>query len=183
MNDAVLAPKPFDGLNSTADAAEKWLKYFQTFAKLRGLFPNAQLDMFSLLMTEDAADWLNSLPPADIATLPQIIEQFKKRFLPTELDRWNKASSLWSRQQKADEPVDKYIADIRNAVRNIAITEEMLRFAFIRGLQPEIRRYVLQSKPKTIEEAIQEAHSGKPPSPHHNPLPPRHPSTNKCWKP
>ena len=87
MNDTAVSPRPFTGKagnqENLHDSAFKFLRYFQTFVKLRGLTPAAQLDLFTLLLTDDAADWLNSLPPGDIATLPQLIDEFKKRYLPT----------------------------------------------------------------------------------------------------
>ena len=50
---------------------------------------------------------------------------------------------------------------MKNAARHIAITKEMSRFALIQGLLPEIRRFVVHVKPKTVEDAIREARSAE----------------------
>jgi len=69
VNDSSLLPSTFNGDNKDTVKTEKWLDYFQTYAKLRGLNQESQLNLFRLLMTDDAEDWLHSLPP-DFTILP-----------------------------------------------------------------------------------------------------------------
>jgi hypothetical protein len=158
LSDNNISPKPFSGTSHDAEKADQWLASFQTYAKLRALPKSAQVQYFHLLMADDAALWLRSLPSETANDMKLLIAEFSKRYSLTAIDRWRKASSLWSRVQGADESVDKYISDIRNAARVVPITDAAtLQFAVIRGLRPEIRLHVLQTSPTTLEDVIKAA--------------------------
>jgi hypothetical protein len=158
ISDANIAPRPFSGTSSDTEKAEQWLASFKTYAKLRALSPAAQKHYFQLLMVDDAATWVRTLPAPISGNLKQLFGEFTKRFSLTDLDRWKKASMLWTREQSADESVDKYVSDLRNAARIIPITDNaMLQFAIIRGLRSDIKLHVLQSSPTSIDDVIQAA--------------------------
>ena len=108
INDSSLLPWTFKRDNKDTVKTAKWLEYFQTFAKLRGLNQESQLHLFRLLMTDDAEDWLRSLPPTITVTIPLRITEFRKRFSVTEMDRWKKVSPLSTREQAPEETVITY---------------------------------------------------------------------------
>jgi hypothetical protein len=158
LNDSNISPKPFEGKQGDSERAEQWVNAFKAYAKLRSLTKASQAQYFALLMVKDAAIWLQSLPEEITTNIDSLIAEFNKRFSLTALDRWRKASTLWSREQAQDESVDKYISDIRNSARIVPITDQaMLQFAIIRGLRPEIKLHVLQSSPKSIEDVLSSA--------------------------
>ena len=108
-------------------------------------------------MTDDAEDWLRSLPPTITVTIPLRITEFRKRFSVTEMDRWKKVSPLSTREQAPEETVDKYITDLRNTARIVPMSEEMLYIMLVEGLRPDIRLLVLQSKSTNLEDVIEAA--------------------------
>jgi hypothetical protein len=71
------------------------------------------LQSFKLLMADQAAVWLRSLPDAVTSNYDLLVREFRKRFSLTYIDRWRKASALWSRDQRKDEYVDAYVTEMR----------------------------------------------------------------------
>ena len=161
INGADIAPRAFNGVDVSSEKAEKWLKHFSTYCKLRALSEPAQIDLFSLLMTEDAADWLHSSQPSTSTSLEELLEAFQQRYSLKQSERWSKATFFWSREQAPHESVDKFITDQRNAARSLPINEDMLLLTIIKGLQPEIRKLVIQSNPTTMEDLIETARRGE----------------------
>lgn len=72
-------PKPFTGKRIDPDAIVRWLEHFHRFAIFKQLDNDTKLDLFKLLMTEQAADWLNSLPDDTTADFDTLSEAFKHR--------------------------------------------------------------------------------------------------------
>jgi Retrotransposon gag protein len=155
INDSALAPKPFKGTERDAERTEQWIEHFNTYVTFRAIDTEAALQLFRLLLVDDAQDWLRSLSPDATKDFPTILREFRRRYSLTEVDRWKKASSMWSRQQRSDESVDSYITDIRNAARVVPVNDDtLIRFAIIRGLRPEIRLHVLQSDASSLDAVI-----------------------------
>jgi len=158
ISDTALAPKPFRGMDVDTERTEQWLDYFNTYAQFRHIQGESKAQLFKLLMTDQAADWLRSLPTATTMDFDSLVKEFKKRYAITDIDRWKKVSSVWSREQLPSESVDTFITDIRNAARIIPITDDtLLRFAVVRGLKPDIRLHVLQSGASTLDAVVHSA--------------------------
>jgi hypothetical protein len=158
LGDSNIAPAKFQGNERDTHRTDQWISSFRAYAKLRSLSEPAQIQYFQLLMADEAANWLAALPEHIKNDLEMLTAEFEKRFSLTDLDRWKKASSLWSREQGTEETVDRYVSDIRNSARIVPITDEnMVKFAIIRGLRPEIRLHVLQSSPESIDDVMKAA--------------------------
>jgi hypothetical protein len=118
---------------------------------------NTQLNVFKLLMTGHAADWLNSLKPTEADTMEHIKMAFQRRFAMTELHKLHKLSQ-WQRNQLSTETVDEYVTSLQNAARLIPIQEpELIRLALIRGLLPNIKLHVIQANAQTLDDVIRAA--------------------------
>jgi hypothetical protein len=156
VNDASFTPKLFTGATKDAEKTEQRLDYFLNYSefwKIRGL---SRLQLFKLLLTDQAAERLRSVSDTILNDFDQLLRDFRKRFSLIDLDRWRKASALWSREQKKDESVDAY--EVQNSARIVPVTDQiLLRFAVIRGLRPEIRLHVLQSQADTMDAVIKSA--------------------------
>jgi hypothetical protein len=158
VNDATFTPKPFTGLTKDTEKAEQWLEYLEHYTEFRGIRGLQRLQLFKLLMTDQAAAWLRSLPDAVTSDYGLLVREFRKRFSLTDIDRWRKASALWSRDQRKDESVDAYVTELQNAARLVPVKDEtLIRFALIRGLLPAYRLHVLQSEAATLDDVIRAA--------------------------
>jgi len=157
ITDAAIAPTRFDGTFKDVDKVDKWVRNFEQYAKLKSFDEDTQLQVFKLLMTDNAADWLTSLPDDQTDTIKHLIDAFKTRFAMTELHKLQKLDQ-WQRNQKATESVDDYITSIQNAAKKIPVKDnELIRLAIIRGLKPNIKLHVMQSKPETLDGVISAA--------------------------
>ena len=108
-------------------------------------------------MTDNAHDWMTSLPDDQSDTIEHLLDAFKTRFAMTELHKLQKLDQ-WQRNQKATESVDDYITSIQNAAKKIPVKDnELIRLAIIRGLKPNIKLHVMQSKPETLDGVISAA--------------------------
>jgi hypothetical protein len=152
VSDSTFTPKPFTGLTKDTEKAEQWLEYLEHYTEFRDIRGFQRLQLFKLLMTDQAAAWLRSLPDAVISDYGLLVREFRKRFSLTDIDRWRKAPALWSRDQRKDESVDAYVTELQNAARLVLVKDEtLIRFALIRGLLPAYRLHVLQSEAATLD--------------------------------
>jgi hypothetical protein len=77
------------------------------------------------------------------------------RYTPNPLQRYQKASHMWSRMQQETESVDSYFTAIKSAANQIKPRDEQqLFYCLIRGLKPNLRLHVLQNNHDNLE-AIQ----------------------------
>ena len=158
VNDGSFTPKQFTGSPKDIANVDKWLDYFSEYTKFRCLSPDRQLQLFKLLLTEQAADWLRALPQTVKDDMESLVDAFKQRFAQNELHRWQNASSMWTRQQHVDESVETFITAVKNLARLVPITdEEQIKFAVLKGMRKEIKMHVLQTDPKTLDDVIRAA--------------------------
>jgi hypothetical protein len=156
FSDASYAPPSFNG--SPNQDAERWLRRFKHYVNFRQLSDDAAIQLFKLLLTDAAADWLESVPQMDQATINVLYKTFLERFATSEILRWKQASAIFVRQQGATELVDTYITDMMNLAKRVPITDKtVIRYALIKGLKPSIRQYVLQTSPTTLEDTMKAA--------------------------
>jgi len=158
INDSTFTPSTFKGDEKDSEKTERWIDYFNNYTAFRGIDDAAKLKLFKLLVTGQAAEWLRSLPEQITTSLPTLIAEFRQRFSLTDITRWQKATSMWTREQQQNESVDAYITDIINMARVVPITDkELIRFAIVKGLKSAIKIHVLQSSANTIEEVTRTA--------------------------
>jgi hypothetical protein len=156
FSDASYAPPSFSG--APTQDADRWLRRFKYYVQFRQMTDTAALQLFKLLMTDAAADWLESVNATDKLTTKSLIKAFTERFASSDIFRWQQASAIFARKQGDTEPVDTYITDILNLAKKVPIHDDnIIRFALIKGFRPAIRQHVLQSSAKTLDAALQAA--------------------------
>ena len=156
--DSALAPKPFDGKSTNLDEAEKWVRYFRQYATYRHLKDEDALSLFKLLLTGEAQDWLIALPAYQSGTLNGLTDAFLQRFAPNQLQRYQRASSMWARVQQPNESVDSFVTAMQSMAQQIELQDEQqLIFCIIRGFKPNIRLHVLQNKHTSLSEMLHSA--------------------------
>jgi hypothetical protein len=120
----------------------------------QGLFysDDEALTLFKLLLTDQAQDWLYALPEEQADSFHRLQEAFMSRYTPNPLQRYQKASHMWSRMQQDNESVDSYFTAIKSAANQIKLRDEQqLCFCLIRGLKPHLRLHVLQNNHDNLE--------------------------------
>jgi ribosomal protein L32E len=153
LPEASLTPKAFGGSAAEMDNAERWLRYLNQYVQYRNLRDDEALTLFKLLLTDQAQDWLYALPEDQSDSFHRLQEAFMSRYTPNPLQRYQKASHMWSRMQQDNESVDSYFTSIISAANQIKLRDEQqLRFCLIRGLKPHLRLHVLQNNHDTLED-------------------------------
>jgi hypothetical protein len=142
ISDAAFALQPFTGSSHCGDQAEKWLEQFSRYIAFKKLNEDDQLQLFNLLMKDQAADWLTSLPPFSKDDIHVLKDEFMKRRQMTRVEKWKQTADIWRRRQGPTEPVDDYIAAMQAAARRVKMSLSSLADAIIKGC---IRKYVYTS--------------------------------------
>jgi hypothetical protein len=119
-----LTPKAFGGSAAEIDNAERWLRYLNQYVQYRNLRDDEALTLFKLLLTDQAQDWLYALPDDQADSFHRLQEAFMSRYTPNPLQRYQKASHMWSRMQQDNESVDSYFTAIKFAANQIKLRDE-----------------------------------------------------------
>jgi hypothetical protein len=153
LPESSLAPKPFGGSIQEMENAERWLRYLNQYVQYRNLRDEEALTLFKLLLTDQAQDWLYALPEDQADSFHRLQEAFMSRYTPNPLQRYQKASHMWSRMQQDNESVDSYFTSIISAANQIKLRDDQqLCFCLIRGLKPHLRLHVLQNSHDSVDE-------------------------------
>jgi hypothetical protein len=152
LPEASLAPKTFGGSTLEIDNAERWLRYLNQYVQYKNLRDDEALTLFKLLLTDQAQDWLYALPEDQADSFHRLQVAFTSRYTSNPLQRYQKASHMWSRMQQDNESVDSYFTSIMSAANQIKLRDEQqLCFCLIRGLKSQICLHVLQNNHDTVE--------------------------------
>jgi len=138
-------PSPFSGTGH--ENAQDWLNYFSRFAYFKQLDDRAAVSLFALLMRDTANTWYMSLPDDVRQNYATLTARFKEKYAPAPISMWRRASEFWSRDQRPQESVDEFYSDMMRKARDFNATDDMARYAIMRGLKPELRTYVMQQNP------------------------------------
>jgi len=149
------APPVFHG--AAHEDAEVWLSRFEKYIVYRGFNDRDKVNFLAVVLRDDAADWYDSLPDTSTDTWAHLKQAFEQRFKETDLLKWQKASTMWSRSQGEMESVDAYVTAMKKLARSVAVDDVQLRFAIQRGLRPELIGHVIQSQPESIDALIKSA--------------------------
>ncbi|HSN24114.1 MAG TPA: hypothetical protein VLS45_08100, partial [Methylomicrobium sp.] len=156
FSDAAYAPQTFDG--SPSCDAERWLRHFKYYAEFRQLSDAAKIQLFQLMLTDSAADWLDSVPSDEKCSSDILFHSFTERFVTKDILRWRYAKEMFNRVQSDSESVDQFVTDIVNIAKKVPISDPALvRVALLNGFKPYIRRHVLEASVDTLEETIKVA--------------------------
>jgi hypothetical protein len=157
VSDPAFTPKPFSGRNIDDDA-ETWCAYFERYCKLRKVDLDTKLQLFQILLIDDAAAWLTSQPEKVTRDYTLLMTAFSKRFKWNETQCKTKLNEWWVREQQTGESVAAYVTTMRNMAERVKIRDEYtIRAAIERGLRTPIRRHVMQSGAKTLDDVINAA--------------------------
>jgi hypothetical protein len=157
ISDSAFALQPFSGSTHSSESAEKWLEKFRRYVAFKKITEADQVQLFHLLMCDQAADWLAALPDVRKMFIQDLMQEFVKRHELSRVEKWRQTADIWKRKQAIDESVDDYVASMQAAARRINMATDSLIDAIIQGLLPHIRLHVLHTGADSIEGIIDAA--------------------------
>ena len=90
ISDTTICPKTFSAASN--ESAESWLKLFERYADYRNLRDDDKKRLFIILLIRG----LSTRQDVEENSYDQLIEIFKKAFLPSPELKWTEASALWT---------------------------------------------------------------------------------------
>ena len=116
-----------------------------------------KLAFLPLMLRDVATEWWDVLPDDIRTDWEQALAAFTERVVDNDLVKWQKAGQFWNRTQAIGELVDEYAASLQKIAKSMGVGEDVLKHAFMRGLRPNLRSYVIQSNATTLEGLIKAA--------------------------
>jgi hypothetical protein len=119
LPEASLTQRAFGGSAVEIDNAERRLRYLNRNVQYRNLRKKEAHTLFKLLLTDQAQDWLFALPEDQSDSFHRLQDAFMTRYTRNPLQRYQKASHMWSRVQQPEESSDAYITALKTAANQI----------------------------------------------------------------
>ena len=150
MAQAVVTNVPLRPFDSHTDVPNLFIKNFEAWCLSRKTEGDARAAVFPLLLDSKAQAWFYALEEETRTTYTTLKEAFLKRWDSSQSHRWQILDKYLSSTQMPQEKV----LDFVDRVTQLATTLEKDDAAdiILRGLQPDIRRQVLQQGATSLQE-------------------------------
>jgi len=145
-------PGQFNG--ATTDNGNDWLAKFELWAQFKNVNNQRKLAAMALLLQQNASTWFRILPADRKDTFDNLRAAFVERYGQNQLAPWQRATRVWSMEQRPTEPVQDFVASVVQASNEAGLTDEQQLQAVIKGLRPSIRQYVLRQQPANVEQLL-----------------------------
>jgi hypothetical protein len=150
LSDISFMVKPFSGTANSEQSAEKWLHSFDLYSQFKNIEGQAKLNLFKLMLTDQAAAWLMALPDSITCSWDTLLTAFHQRYGLTEAEKWKYNKDIWSREQGENQTVDDYVTSMQIIANRVGMSQNTLKEAIIQGLKPELRLFVLNAQASDI---------------------------------
>jgi len=150
-----IAPSTFSG--AAVEDAEAWLRHFQNFCHYKGFNDAKALALFKVLLTGNAAIWMDALQDDQKSDYKILTDKFSERYKSSDLMQYRSAKEIFTRRQRADESVDDFCAAIKKLATSLKADDKLVQYALLSGLKSNISNFVIQRKPKTYDEILDAA--------------------------
>jgi len=145
-------PGLFNG--AVTDKGQDWLATFELWAQYRGINNRQKLAAMALQFRDNALTWYQILPEDQKDTFENLRASFVERYGQNQLAPWQRASHVWTMEQRPGEPVQDFVASMMKAAIAAGLNADQQLQAATKGLRPSIRQYVLRQQPATIQELL-----------------------------
>jgi len=138
---------------------EAWLRRFNNFCTYKGFNDDKSKALFKVLLVDSVAVWLESVDVATANDWEALQEAFKVRYTTASFLKYHHANELFNKKQDK-ESVDDFCAEMQSLAKQINADEQMLRFAVLNGLRPDIKNHVTRAQAtdrRTLVEAAKVA--------------------------
>ena len=154
-SETFLAPEQFQG-TSGADP-EQWWKRFDHYSSFKAYKDVQFLAAFPLFLKDNELNWYEGLPEATRRNKNELRQAFITRYGPTQNQAWSKVAGIFQRKPLPGENLQYFISNLQHEGNLVKLPEEQIKQAILNGLSPDIRPFILQSDPQTIEEIHNES--------------------------
>jgi hypothetical protein len=148
------------------ESPQQWLRTFQSCNEFKGYDRQRQIKAFKMLMRNSAATWFDELEKEldnGQKTPDQKWDEIKRKFIERfdKGNTWLEEHLIQFVNQKSGEPVQKYYSGLLERAGKLNKSKTELLTLFIRGLEPQIKLYVLAREPADLEAAFNLAKAGE----------------------
>jgi len=152
--DKSVIPPSFTG--KPGEDGDVWLRHFRNYCAYKEYGDPKSLALLKVLLTGNAALWLDTSPQTTLTDLGRLTEAFKERYEIPELMKFKSAKKIFSRRQQIGESVDDYAAPIRRLARIVQVDDKVTRYAILNGFLPHIAQHV-SMKPDSLDAVLEAA--------------------------
>lgn len=152
MTSTTNLPPPFTGKSDVNPT--DWLSEMRRYCDFKAFENDRRCQLHKYLLRQAAADWLEAQPPETVDTLDHFLASFRARFEPNQLTKYKSAQELFQRRQQHDETAEDFVAAVKKIGRRIDADDQLLRYAVINGLRPDISAHVIRQQPETLADVI-----------------------------
>jgi hypothetical protein len=152
LSDVIAMVKPFTG--TCKQNALKWFHSFLAYVNFKKIFGHERMDLFKMLMADNAADWVLTLSPSVFYSEETLFSAFKDRFGYTEAQKVKAESQLWHRVQGETETVDDYVTAMRMEAYQLQMPERQIFKIISHGFREPIKLFVMNSDCQSLDEML-----------------------------
>jgi len=145
-------PSLFRG--TTTEDAETWLRRFNNFCTYKEFNADKSKALFKVLLVDSAGSWLESVDAATADDWTALQAAFKSRYTTASFLKYQHANELFNKKQDK-ESVDDFCTKMQN------LAKQMLRFAVLNGLRPDIKNHVTRAQPTDWRTLVEAAKIGE----------------------
>ncbi|KAK3106897.1 hypothetical protein FSP39_002406 [Pinctada imbricata] len=144
------------------DDANKWLEKIEAWVAFNGWTnePEKVASALRLKLDGAALSWFRGLSSAIVGNTATLFDKFRHYF-NTLHPTWMLEQQLYDRTMGSEENLESYITDVEARCKRLNKAEQEKTTAFIRGLNPSLRMFVIQKNPGSFREAVQSARLAK----------------------
>ena len=150
--DKTVMPPVFSG--KATDDADAWIRHFNNYCIYKEYSPAKSLALFRVLLSGNAALWLDALPAAMVDDLDRLRTAFSERYQTPEILKFKNAKEMFSKKQGEFQSVDDYIAEMRKLAQKINADEKLICYAVLNGLKNCLVPYITQQNPQTVDNLL-----------------------------
>ena len=136
---------------------KQWLQRFEEFAAMNGWSDTAKCYMMSLLLHGAASNWFSQLPQRTKRDFTKVKRSFLATYGVDEAARLAHDVEFSSLRQEENQRVEDYIEMMISRASELNKSDDEIKDAILRGLQPQIQAYVLSKGPKSLNGVVSAA--------------------------
>lgn len=137
-----------------------WISRFESHARFNNWSEQRMANAMALLITGTAEWWYTQLQDTIKSNYGLLKASFLQHF-NTLVPTWTREEQLHNLLQGERQSVDQYTAEFKGKLASLQKSPSEMMHAYVRGLKPKIKSFVIQGSPTTLAEAEMRARLGE----------------------